>query len=405
MSKNRQKPELLSPAGSIEKLKHAVVYGADAVYIGGKDLSLRSAADNMDLKDLREGIHFAHERGVKVYAALNVFAHNDHLMVLGDRVDEMVNAGIDGVIVSDPGVFDFIRSSFPKLPIIISVQANVTNRHSAIFWERLGAKRVTLARELALSEIKEIVEATDIETEVFVHGAVCISYSGRCLLSTYMADRDANQGNCAHSCRWKYYLMEEKRPNQLYPILQDDQSTYILSSRDLCLLAAVPELISAGVASLKIEGRMKSLHYVSVVTRIYREAIDRYWQEPTSFQIDDEWRKELHKVSHREYVEGFISSQEGTQCPPTYLSNADFVGIVKSWDSASSSALIGIRNRIFEGELLEVFTPAGESEPIRIKHLRKAEDDSGLLSAHANFDVYICSKPLPEFSILRRVKG
>jgi putative protease len=396
---------LLSPAGSLEKLKHAIVYGADAAYIGCKDLSLRSAADKMSLTDIKKGVDFAHRRGAKVYAALNIFAHNQHFGEIANRVHEVVDAGIDAVIVSDPGIFSVIKTNFPGLPIIVSVQANVTNYHAANFWKRLGAERVTLARELTFSEIKEIVQATDIATEVFVHGAVCIAYSGRCLLSKYLADRDANQGNCAHSCRWKYYLMEEKRPNEFYRIAQDKGSSYILSSKDLCMLEVVPDLISAGVSSLKIEGRMKSLHYVSVVTRIYREAIDRYLQEPASFEVSDEWREELHKVSHREYAKGFILDQADSECPSDYLRNADFVGVVKECDANSSSALIAVRNRIFAGEVLEAFMPTGKSELVQVTDLRNAADNSQLSAAHANFNVYITSRPLPEFSVLRRVKG
>ncbi len=397
------KPELLSPAGSLEKLKHAVIYGADAVYFGGKDLSLRAAADNLTLSEIKEGILFAHGQGAKVYAALNIFAHNDHFNGLVDYIKKLVEAGIDAVIVSDPGIFNAVKGNFEELPIFISVQANITNKYTALFWSELGADRVTLCRELKLSEIKEIISIADIETEIFVHGAMCFAYSGRCLLSKYLAERDANQGNCAHCCRWKYHLMEEEREGEFYPIVEDATGTYILSSKDLCLLRVLPELVSSGVSSLKIEGRMKSLHYVSVVTRVYREAIDRCYEDPLSYQVDPCWEEELQKVSHRQYTEGFMTMQEEKESSSKYLKDADFVGVVRDWQENNASARIEVRNRIFEGESLEAFMPSGKSKEILIKNLRQARDDSELKAAHANYNVYVTCSPLPKYSILRRV--
>lgn len=402
---NRQrKPELLAPAGNLEKLKAAVVYGADAVYIGGKELSLRSAADNFDISDIREGVNFAHERGTKVYAALNIFAHNKDFEHLTSYVDELRSVAVDALIVSDLGIFKIVRDEFPAFPIFASVQANITNCFAAKKWEELGAKRVTLARELSLAEIKEIIAGVDIETEVFAHGAVCISYSGRCLLSNYFVQRDANRGNCAHCCRWKYFLMEEARPDEFYPILEDERGTYILSSKDLCLLRALPDLISTGVGSLKIEGRMKSLHYVAVATRIYREAIDSYAKDRDLFQIDPKWEEELRNVSHREYTEGFIIDEDRQETSAGYLKNAEFVGVVKNGEIENGWILVDVRNRILEGEELEAFTPGGKRERIFIRNMQRADDGEQLKAAHANYEVLIPSEPLPEFSVLRRLK-
>lgn len=401
----RKKPELLAPAGSLEKLKFAVIYGADAVYVGGKEFSLRASADNFTISEINEGVDFAHKQGAKVYVALNIFAHNKDFKNLVSYAHELQKAGIDAIIVSDLGIFKIIRDELPTLPIFVSVQANITNYYSARLWEELGAKRITLARELSLAEIKEIIAKVDIETEVFIHGAICISYSGRCLLSKYLAERDANRGDCAHCCRWKYYLMEEKRPNEFYPVLEDNRGTYIFSSKDLCLLKILADLISTGISSLKIEGRMKSLHYVSVVTRVYREAVDRYFEDPKSFQIDPSWVEELQMVSHREYTEGFVAEQRERESAPFYIKNADFVGVVKGYRNDNGVALIEVRNKICEGEVLEVFMPYGKPKKVIIRNLQRAEDGENLEVAHANYNVYISSSPLQEFSILRRVKG
>lgn len=401
---DRKKPELLSPAGSLEKLKFAVTYGADAVYFGGKGFSLRAAAEDLVIEEVKEGVDFAHNRGVKVYAALNIVAHERDFDNLISYVDELRRCNIDAVIVSDLGIFKVIKDTFPRMPVFISVQANITNSHAVSFWKELGAKRVTLARELSFSEIKKVVGTADIGTEIFVHGAMCIAYSGRCLLSKYLADRDANQGECAHCCRWKYFLLEEKRENDYYPILEDGKGTYIFSSKDLCLLGVLPELISSGVSSLKIEGRMKSPHYVSVVTKVYRDAIDRYFEDPGSFQIDPVWEEELQKISHREYTEGFVTEQPAKESSPSYIKGADFVGVVRDSQIDKGLLFIEVRNRIYDREMLEAFLPTGKSQEVMVRDLRRATDGAKLEAAHANYFVHVSSSPLPEFSILRRVK-
>lgn len=397
------KPELLSPAGSLEKLKFAVKYGADAVYFGGKEFSLRAGADNLTIEEINEGTEFAHSHGVKTYAALNIFANNEDIDSLKSYVNDLVTAQVDGIIVSDMGIFMIAKKYFPQVPIFVSVQANVINYAAANYWAELGAKRVTLARELRLDEIKKIADSVDIETEIFIHGAVCISYSGRCLLSKYMENRDANKGNCAHCCRWKYYLTEEKRPKEHYPVYEDERGTYIFSSKDLCLLNVLPEIISSGVSSLKIEGRMKSLHYVSVATKVYREAIDSYVKDPSSYQLDGVWMQELQKISHRQYTEGFIHDEEEKECLPNYIRDSDFVGVVKGASLKDKLVFIDVKNRIYNGEELEVIKPSGKSSRIILKDMRRIGDNEILKAAHANYSIYIVSEPLPEYSILRRL--
>lgn len=271
-----KKPELLAPAGDIEKLKMAIIYGADAVYLGGEEFGLRKSSKNFTLDEIEEGVKFAHERNRKVYVTLNIIPHNEDLIGLEDYVKNLYDVNVDGVIVSDPGVFSIVRKTTPNLPIHLSTQASVTNFETIMFWYNLGVKRIVVARELSLKEIEEIIQKgpKDLEIETFIHGAMCISYSGRCLLSNYMADRDANRGACAHPCRWKYYLMEEKRPGEYYPIVENDKGTFIFNSKDLCMIKHIPDLIESGISSFKIEGRVKSQYYVATVVRAYRMAID-----------------------------------------------------------------------------------------------------------------------------------
>ena len=269
-------PELLAPAGNFEKMQTAIHYGADAVYLGGKKFSLRAHATNFGEEEIAQAVAYAHGHGVQVYTTLNIFAHNDDLAELPDYLAALREAKVDGLIISDPGILAVARRVVPELPIHLSTQANVTNLESVRFWAGQGVKRLNLARELSLAEITQIRQATEAELEIFVHGALCISYSGRCLLSLYLTGRDANQGNCAHPCRYHYRLEEEKRPGQFFPVEEDSRGTYIFNAKDLCLLNRLPELIRAGADSLKIEGRMKSVYYVGAITRLYRAALD-YW--------------------------------------------------------------------------------------------------------------------------------
>ncbi|MCK5767344.1 MAG: U32 family peptidase, partial [Candidatus Atribacteria bacterium] len=267
-----KRPELLAPAGNLEKLKIAIIYGADAVYLGGENFGLRAGAKNFTLKALAEGINFAHERGKRIYLTLNIIAHNEDLVGLPEYVRQLKKLHLDGLIISDPGILSIVKEILPEMEIHLSTQANTTNYASVNFWYQQGVKRIILARELSLEEIKEIAQKVpdDMKIETFVHGAMCISYSGRCLLSNYMTGRDANRGDCAHSCRWKYSLMEEKRPGEYFPVYEDEKGAYFFNSKDLCMIEHVPVLIKAGISALKIEGRMKSAYYVANVVKAYR---------------------------------------------------------------------------------------------------------------------------------------
>jgi U32 family peptidase len=348
-------PELLAPAGNLEKLKVAVHYGADAVYLGGEEYSLRSLADNFTLGELVSAVDYAHGHGVKVYLATNIFARNGDLEGVERFLRQVAGIPFDACIVADPGVLELVREVSPDWTIHLSTQANTTNWRSVRFWERQGVSRVNLARELSLTEIRAVKERSAMELEVFVHGAMCISYSGRCLLSSVMTGRDANKGGCAHPCRWGYALVEEQRPGQFFPVVENDRGTFIFNAKDLCLLANLPDLIGAGVDSLKIEGRMKGVHYVASVVRVYREALDCFRDAPDSFTIKEAWLKELQKISHRGYTTGFLLGSPGAddhEYQTEYVRSHDFVGIVE--DLLDDGAIIvEARNRVNEGDVVE----------------------------------------------------
>lgn len=404
-----KKPELLAPAGSMEKLKAAVACGADAVYLGGPRYGLRAGADNFGPGELPGAVEFAHRHGVKVYVTVNIFARNRDFDGLGGYLGEIREAGADAVIVADPGVFALARSLAPGLPVHLSTQANTANAAAAAFWEERGASRIVLAREISLDEIREIRSAVGIELEVFVHGAMCISYSGRCLLSRYMTGRDANLGDCAQPCRWRYALVEEKRPGQYFPVLQDDRGTYILSSRDLCLLPFLPELAAAGVDSMKIEGRVKSVHYVATVVKVYREAIDRMAGDPGNFRVDPGWWDELGKVSNRDYTAGFLSGGEALEghggVEGIYRRNCTFVGLVRGWDPGRGLLEVEQRNRFFRGESLEVLVPSGPNRTLEVEAICDGEGQALEVAPHPRQTVFIpAAEPLPEFSLLRRLE-
>lgn len=296
-----KKIELLAPAGNLYKLKIALKYGADAVYIGGEAFSLRTAADNFTSAEMREGIEFAHAMGKKVYVTANIIPHNRDLNEMANYFKEIYELGADAVLISDLGAFQLCRKAAPELEIHISTQANNTNCATVNAWQSLGASRVVLARELTLNEVREIADKTSCELEIFMHGAMCVSYSGRCLLSNYMTCRDSNQGACSHPCRWNYSLMEEKRPGEYFPVYENERGTFIFNSKDLCMINHIPELIESGVASLKIEGRVKSEYYVATIVQAYRNAIDAYLADPAGYKYDPRWYSEVCKVSHREY--------------------------------------------------------------------------------------------------------
>lgn len=359
------KIELLAPAGSLSKLKTAVYYGADAVYVGGDAFSLRTAAENFSLDELKEGVEFAHKHNVKVYLAINCYPHNKDIEPLKNYISEIAKTDIDAVIVADIGTFVLVSELAPKMEIHVSTQANTVNYVTATSWYKMGAKRVVLARELTYDEILEVRSKTPVglELEMFVHGAMCVSYSGRCLLSNYLVGRDGNAGDCAQPCRWKYSLMEEQRPGEYLPIEEDARGSFIFNSKDLCLIRRIPELVKSGVTSLKIEGRVKTEYYVASVVKIYREAIDSYYRDPENFRFKEEWYRELCKVSHRPYWEGFCFGGEElgqNYASSNYIREYDVVGLLKSYDEQTGIAEIVQRNRFFRGDELEVISPLAE---------------------------------------------
>ncbi len=357
------KIELLAPAGDLEKLKIAISYGADAVYFGGDDFSLRAGAGNMTLEEIREGVEYAHQRGAKAYLALNIFPHNEDMDPIKSYLAKIKGIPLDAYIISDPGVLQLVRDTDPDREIHLSTQANATNYMTTNFWFSQGVKRIVLARELTLSEIREIKDKApgSKDLEAFIHGAMCISYSGRCLLSNFMVQRDANRGACAHPCRWNYSLVEEKRPGEYFPIEEDTRGTYILNSRDLCMIEYIPELINAGITSLKIEGRMKSVFYVATIVSAYRKAIDLYQKDPERYVYKEEWLEEVSKVSHREFTTGFYFDKP-THKDQNYLTSSytryySFVGKVIDYDPHTRRATIEQRNKIVVGDEIEVMGP------------------------------------------------
>ncbi len=355
------KPELLAPAGNMEKMKMALLYGADAVYLGGKAFGLRAFGGNFSQDELAEAVEFAHNLGKKVYVTVNIFPHNSDIAKLPEYLAFLDSIRVDAILVADLGIFTMAKEYAPHVELHISTQANNTNWAAVNAWADLGASRVVLAREMSLAEIHEIREKCSVELEMFVHGAMCISYSGRCLMSNYMAGRDANRGSCAQPCRWNYALVEEKRPGQYFPVMEDERGTYIFNSKDMCLLPYLPDVIQSGVNSLKIEGRMKSVHYAASVVKAYREAIDSYFESPEKFQIKQEWIEELDKVSHRAYTTGFYygrpTEKDQIYGSSSYTQTSDFVGLVLDYDAATGFATVEQRNNMKKGQEIEIFQP------------------------------------------------
>ena len=375
--KRHSKIELLAPAGSFEKLKIAIHYGADAVYLAGKDFSLRNFSGNFTLAELDMAIRFSHDFGKKVYVACNIYPRNHELDAISGYLDQIGRLGPDAVIVADPGIFMMARRIIPKIPIHISTQANITHVAGARFWRDMGAARINTAREITLGEISEIVQQSRIEVESFVHGAMCISYSGRCLLSSFMAKRDSNRGMCCHPCRWQYAVVEELRPGIFMPVLEDDRGTYIFNSRDLCMIAHLPEMIRAGIGSLKIEGRMKGINYLATVVKVYRDAIDAWYANPQDYQVDATWMKELLRISHRGYCTGFYFGDPDQISPnfDNYKSFHDHVFLAEIIDASEDGSVIcHIRNKIQKGDAVDILTRKG---PARADTVRALFDLSG----------------------------
>jgi putative protease len=402
-----KKIELLAPAGNMEKLRMAVLYGADAVYLAGEKFGLRTASDNFTFEEIKEAVDFAHNRGVKVYLTMNIIPHNEDLKDADSFVERAAATGIDAVIVSDPGMLSIIKRTAPGLGIHVSTQANITNTESVKFWHSVGASRVVLARELSLADIRQIRDncTEDMELEAFVHGAMCISYSGRCLLSNYMVGRDANMGDCAQPCRWKYHLVEEKRPGEYFPIQEDSRGTFIFNSKDLCMIRHIPELISSGVTSFKIEGRVKSSFYVATVVKAYRDAIDAYYVDNESYTIDEKWFEEISKVSNRDFTTGFFFKKPGPEDhnykTSSYIRNYDFVGVVKGYDNENKMVIIEQRNRFRLGDTIEVMPPKGQVFEFVVNEMYDNEGNAIEVAPHPKMVVRIPMEPLPDDAILR----
>ena len=401
--------ELLAPAGNMEKLQMALLYGADAVYMGGKSFGLRAFSDNFSDEELREAVSFAHSISKKAYITVNIFPHNEDLPTLPDFIRYVRDIGADAIIISDLGVYRIARQVAPDLPIHISTQANNTNWSSVKFWEEAGGvSRVVMAREVSIDDISLIKSKVAIELESFVHGAMCISYSGRCLLSNYFtASRDANRGECAQVCRWKFSVVEETRPGQYFPVMEDDRGTYIFNSKDLCLLPQLPRLIKTGISSLKIEGRMKSVHYVATVVKVYRQALDAWMASPEEYAMRGEWWQELEKISHRPYTTGFYFGKP-TDTDQIYANTSniqthDFVGLVRSYDAERQLAVIEQRNNIKVGDEIEFCQPEQPNFTQSIHSMTDSAGNAILVAPHPQQWITIpVMRPVTAFTMMRR---
>lgn len=400
--------ELLCPAGSMDKLKMAIRYGADAVYCAGQHFGLRASSSNFTNEELKEAVEFVHSHGKKIHVTCNIIPHNEDLVGLEEYLVYLESIGVDAIIVADMGIFGLAKRVAPKLELHVSTQASTTNYLTVQMWKDLGAHRVVAAREVSLADLKEMKEKVDIEIESFVHGAMCISYSGRCLLSNYFTTtRDANRGQCAQACRWKYSLVESNRPGEYYPIEEDEHGTYIFNSKDLCLLEYIPQLYEAGIDSLKIEGRMKSVHYVATVAKVYRQAIDAYLEEGANWKVRQEWIDELEKISHRPYTEGFsVGKPNETAQNYGKSSNTqshDFIGLVVGYNTEEGYIDLEQRNNFKVGDTVEFCQPKGPLVQLVINKMTDEEGNEITVAPHAQMKVRIyMDTPLESFSMMRR---
>lgn len=402
-------PELLVPASSLEVLKVAVIFGADAVYIGGEVFGLRAKAKNFTLEEMAEGVEFAHAHGVKVYVTANILAHNGDLAGVRTYFEELKAVAPDALIISDPGVFMIAREVLPDMELHVSTQANNTNYGTYRFWQQQGAKRVVSARELSLQEIREIRAniPDDLEIETFIHGAMCISYSGRCLLSNYFTGRDANQGACTHPCRWKYAVMEESRPGEYLPVYENERGTYIFNSKDLCMIEYIPELIEAGIDSFKIEGRMKTALYVATVARTYRRAIDDYLQSPELYREHMPWYlDQISNCTYRQFTTGFFFGKPSEEAQiydsNTYVREYTYLGVVGAKNEAGLYA-IEQRNKFSVGEQIEVMKPNGDNLEVVVQRIVDEDEKDQTSAPHPKQKLWIdLGCPLDTYDILRR---
>ncbi|TGE34185.1 U32 family peptidase [Desulfosporosinus sp. Sb-LF] len=416
-----KKPELLAPAGDWEKLRYALAYGADAVYMGGQAFGLRAYAGNFGFEEMEKAVAWTHGLGKKIYITVNIFAHEADFEELPAYLKQLEELGVDGAIVSDPGVIAIAMEVAPGLPLHLSTQANNTNSYSVRFWLKQGIERVVLARELTLEELRDMRSKVEGGLEIFIHGAMCMSYSGRCLLSNYLTGRDANRGECTQPCRWGYALVEEKRPGEVFPIEEDERGTYVFNSHDLCLLPHLPLLKPINLDSFKIEGRMKSVQYVASTVKVYREAIDTLWDEgEKAFQAKlPRWLEEMDKVSHRDYSAGFLFGKPGAKShnleSSHYVRDYDFVGVslddeVTANYSADATdkktTWIEQRNHFKRGEVLEVLTPHGISWSFEVAEMWDAEGEPLDVARHAQQKIRLTvPEEILPYSILRRAKN
>ena len=404
-----RKPELLVPASSLEVLKIATVFGADAVYIGGEAFGLRAKARNFSKEEMAQGIAFAHEHGVKVYVTVNILAHNYDLAGVREYLKELKELKPDALIIADPGIFTYAKEICPEIERHISTQANNTNYETYRFWYKLGAKRVVTARELSLEEIRQIRAniPDDMEIETFIHGAMCISYSGRCLLSNFLVGRDANQGSCTHPCRWKYSIVEESRPGEYMPVYENERGTYIFNSKDLCMIEHMDDILTSGIDSLKIEGRMKTALYVATVARTYRKAIDDYLEDPAKYQANMSWYQEqIAGCTYRKFTTGFFYGKPSEEAQiydnNTYEKGYTYLGFAEAVDERGY-VQITQRNKFTVGEMIEIMKPDGRNIPVTVEAIYNEEGEAMESAPHAQQRIYVKLTEMPEvFDILRR---
>jgi putative protease len=405
------RPELLAPAGNLERLKIALAYGADAAYIGGRQFGLRAFADNFTRKEMEEGIAYAHRNGKRIYVTMNIFARNEDFDEMEEYVRMLREIGADAIILSDPGILSLVRDTAPDMEIHLSTQANNTNWRSAVFWHKQGVKRIILARELSLEEIRHIRENTpdNLELEAFIHGAMCMSYSGRCTISNYLTGRDANRGECTQPCRWKYHVVEEKRPGEYMPVVEDDTGTYLFNSKDLCMLEHIPAMAETGLTSYKIEGRMKTGYYVANVVAAYRRELDRYLRNPAGYSFDPNSLKELKKASHRPFTTGFYFNKPGADAnvyeDSSYVRGYDFVAILLENRKDKGLILVEQRNNFQVGDRLEIMQPGEDYLEYEVTEMYDGERNPITVAPHPQQHVYLPYKGnLKSWSLFRREK-
>lgn len=404
-----KRPELLIPAGSLDVLKVAVTYGADAVYVGGEAFGLRANAKNFSMDELREGIAFAHAHDVKVYVTANIYAHNEDLDGVREYFRELKDVRPDALLISDPGVYQIWKEVCPEIDLHISTQANNVNYGTFLFWHALGAKRVVTGRELSLAEISEIRSRIpdDLEIETFVHGAMCISYSGRCLLSNYMTGRDANRGSCTHPCRWQYSVVEEKRPGEYMPVFENERGTFIFNSKDLCMIAHLPDMIRAGIDSLKVEGRMKTALYVATVARTYRKALDDYFASPKTYEENMPWYlDQISDGTFRQFTTGFFYGKPDASAQiyddSTYVKTYTYLGTVQGTD-ADGRIVLTQKNKFLVGETIEIMKPDGRNISVTVRSIRDADGNEMPSCPHSKQEIHVdLGAEAEPYDILRR---